>query len=99
MHVKLPAFREIVANLLFVVLFYNASDLNEACGLLGDFTDHSLLDDSWKNNCHDSNLDSPPKNSTRLFEEIASSSANVLCSAQMMLVSCPSECDGVGGHS
>lgn len=49
MHVILPTFREIVANLLFVLIFYKASDPKEACGLPGDFTAHSLLDASWKN--------------------------------------------------
>lgn len=96
MSIILPAFREIVANQLFVVIFYKASDLNEACGLLGEFPDHSLLDTSWKNNCHDSNLGSPPKNSTDLqrLHHLQLMYCVLLGSCWL---DCCSECCGVGG--
>lgn len=98
MYIILPAFREIVANLLFVLIIYKTSDLNEASGLLGDFTDHSLLDASWKNNCHDSNLDSPSKNPTDYLRRLPH--LQLMCCVLLMWcwLDCCSECCGVGGR-
>lgn len=99
MYIILPAFREIVSNLLFVLIFYKTSDLNEAPGLLGDFTDHSLLDASWKNNCHDSSLDSPSKNPTAYLRRLHH--LQLMCCV-LLLMWCwfkrCSECCGVGGR-